>query len=266
MKTVQSKLYITLASVLFLTGCSHQDALQGVKDFIYPAPQLVQSDVLIEDQTEIKLHQDKPTKQLSLPYVQDTQYWNILAKDVSQQIAETMANKDVYVQHLTNENMTAFNKAFRNMLIAHLHANNVRVSKTMRIEKNVPLDLRLREMLDADPSISDTYTKIREQDQPNVLEFSAQVVHHKNYTIPDNVSFTPLDDIFEVVKSEAPGIGTNPSASSLASGPVTEIIVTTTIYNNGTLMNATANVYYIPEVSLEHYKKTGGKYMYVVTK
>jgi hypothetical protein len=47
---------------------------------------------------------------------------------------------------------------------------------------------------------------------------------------------------------------------------VTEIIVTTTIYNNGALINATANVYYIPEVSLEHYKKSRGKYMYVVTK
>ena len=270
MKTLQRKAYLTvlpLTAIFLLSGCSHQEAVQSVKDFINPEPQLV----LVDDLTEIKSYkdtqdtQDKPVKQLSLPYVQDTHYWNILAKDVSQQIAIKMANQDVYIEHLTKENTTPFSVAFRNMLIAHLHANNVRVSKTMRIEKHVPLDLRLREMLE-DKSIEDTYIKIRDQDQPNVLEFNAQVIHHKNYTIPDNVSFTSLDNIFDASKSDAPGIGVSTSPSALASGPVTEIIVTTTIYNNGALINATANVYYIPEVSLEHYKKSRGKYMYVVTK
>jgi hypothetical protein len=271
MKTLQRKVYLTvlpLTAIFLLSGCSHQEAVQSVKDFISPELQLVESDVLLDDQTEIKSYQDtqdKPVKQLSLPYVQDTHYWNILAKDVSQQIAIKMANQDVYIEHLTKENTTPFSVAFRNMLIAHLHANNVRVSKTRRIEKNVPLDLRLREMLE-DKSIEDTYIKIRDQDQPNVLEFNAQVIHHKNYTIPDNVSFTSLDNIFDASQSNAPGIGVNKSSSTLASGPVTEIIVTTTIYNNGALINATANVYYIPEVSLEHYKKSRGKYMYVVTK
>lgn len=265
MQITQSKKYVLSALLIAsLSGCSHNDVITKAKDFMQISPDTKET-IIVDNETEITIKENKPVhRYLSLPYVQDTHYWNVLAKDVSQQIAEKMANKDVYVEKLTHENSTPFNVAFRNMLIAHLYENNVNVSKTKRIERDVPLNLRLRKMLE-DESTKNAYLELREQDQPNILEFNAQIINHKDYTIPDNTSLSALDGTSDVVRAESPGIGTNTVPEALASGPVTEVIVTTTIYNNGILQNATANVYYIPEVSLEHYKKKGGKYMNVVT-
>lgn len=167
-------------------------------------------------------------------HMQAAHHWRVLAEDVSKQISTVNTEKSIYVSEASDT--TPFNSAFRNMLITQLHKNGLKVS--------------------------------RENNLASVLEFNTQIIKHKDRSTIMPIkgsSFALLGGTLAIVKlvgdaSLTTGLAILTAADYASSGlfgsyPVTEVIITTSIYDGNSLLKATTDVYYIGEGDADHYQK-----------
>jgi len=167
-------------------------------------------------------------------YLQAAHHWDLLAEDVSKQISTINSDKAIYVSKTTDS--TEFDSAFRNMLVTQLHKNGLKISKN--------------------------------SDSTNVLEFNTQLIEHKDRSTVFPVkgsSFALIGGAYGIAKlvSDASwpiGLAMLTAADYASSGifdsnPVTEVIVTTSVYENDILLKATTGVYFIRKGDSDHYKK-----------
>jgi hypothetical protein len=166
--------------------------------------------------------------------MQAAHHWDVLAEDVSKQFSTIDTNKAFYVSEASE--ITPFNSAFRNMLITQLHKNGLSVSKVSKSAR--------------------------------ILEFNTQVIKHKDRSTVMPIrgsSFAMIGGALAVAKlvSDASlpvGFAILAAADYASSGlfgsyPVTEVIITTSVYDGNLLLKATTDVYYIGKGDTSNYKK-----------
>ena len=167
-------------------------------------------------------------------HMQAAHHWDILAEDVGKQVSAADTEKAIYVSESSDN--TPFNSAFRNMLITQLHKNGLNVSK--------------------------------ENKSASVLEFNTQVIEHKDRSTVMPIkgsSFALLGGTLAIAKlvsdSSLPvGLSILTAADYASSGlfgsyPVTEVIITTSVYDGNLLLKATTDIYYIGKGDTGHYQK-----------
>jgi hypothetical protein len=149
--------------------------------------------------------------------VKSTAHWDTLAEKISEEIANKVTSKAIYVEPLARNVKTPFNIAFRNMLITKLHNKRVEIYNSKDANNHKPINLSVRKMLSAklNPNELDM---LDQQEKPGILKINTQVLEASN---------------------------------------LIEILVTTTVYQGAKLIHTTSNGYNTPATNLDYYQNSG---------
>ena len=166
--------------------------------------------------------------------MQAVRHWDLLAKDVAEQIKLTLDNARIISEqriYVVPNDTTPFGKTFRELLITQL----VKVGLPVCHEK---------------------------RDSALMVENSVQVIRHRAQRMVDdmwgsNSIYTVLsDDILVLRGNDETTVGpTQFTVENVANGlPHTEVVITSTIINNNDYVLRRSDIYYINDPDFWHYQ------------